>query len=423
MKNTMPSPEFDLNEILSKEFIIAQFQPIISVRKKSIVGYEGLARGIHPMDRSIITPLELFYEAAEKGLTLELDRLCRKKVMEYFRGIVAERPDCLLSLNFESSVIDKGVVGSGNLINQVTAMGLKPQTIALEIIESNVRDLSDLQKFIQTYRDYGFLIALDDVGAGHSNLNRIPMLKPDILKIDRYLVHRIPEDFHKQEVFKSLVGLAHKIGALILAEGVESEDEALLLIELGVDMVQGFYFSKPQHYDQIDDQSVNARMENLSRKFKETVIQKLHIKRFNLKKYELMTREIQTELSKIKPEGFDQKLSEMIHYFPLVEGLYVLDEKGFQVSESIFGKIETPAKNRLMFRPAPKGTDHTMKDYYYMMMDGGMKKSTFISEPYISLATGNSCVTFARIFKSVDDKLYILCLDINIQYLQQISLP
>ena len=398
----------------------AHFQPLVSVRRKSIVGYEGLIRGLHPVTRNILAPQELFSTAAKMDLMVELDRLCRKKVLEYFRGIAADRPDCLLSLNFEASIIDQGVVGSGNLIHQVTSMGLKPQCIALEIIESNIRHLDELQKFIQTYRNHGFLIALDDVGAGHSNLNRIPLLKPDILKVDRYLVQGIPENFYKQEVFKAMIGLAHKIGALVLAEGVETEEEAFCVMELGVDLIQGFYFSKPQRYDLIDDQKVGEQLQRLSREFKGMVLKKHNIKKFNLKKYELMTREVQVELSKLHEQDFSQKLTDLIRYFPLAECLYVIDENGLQASEMVFGDLGGSGKNRYMFRPAPKGTDHTMKDYFYMMMDGGLKKVTFISEPYLSLATGNACVTFARLFKDLDEKLHILCVDINTQYLQQI---
>ena len=218
-----------------------------------------------------------------------------------------------------------------------------------------------------------------------------------------------------------MVALARKIGALVLAEGVETEEEAFFVMELGVDLIQGFYFSKPQPYDQIDDEAVNAGIQGLARQFKGMVLQKHNIKKFNLKKYELMTREVQTELGKSSVEEFDRKLSDLIHYFPLVECLYVIDENGFQASETIFGELENGRKNRFMFRPASKGTDHTMKDFYYMMMDGGLRKSTFISEPYLSLATGNACVTFARLFKDLDGKINILCVDINTQYLQQIS--
>ncbi|HJT25348.1 MAG TPA: PDC sensor domain-containing protein, partial [bacterium] len=113
--------------------------------------------------------------------------------------------------------------------------------------------------------------------------------------------------------------------------------------------------------------------------------------------------------------------SNLIRFFPLVECLYVIGENGLQTSETIFGNLEGNGKNRFMFRPSPKGTDHAMKDYYFMMMDGGLKKTTFISEPYLSMATGNACVTFARLFKDLDGKLQILCVDINTQYLQNLS--
>jgi EAL domain-containing protein (putative c-di-GMP-specific phosphodiesterase class I) len=419
----MPTTTFDLQEIVSKESLEAHFQPIVSLRKKTISGYEGLIRGLHPASGETISPQALFHQAAELGLTLELDRLCRKKVLETFGPMAAQKPECYLSLNFEASVIDQGVVGSGALLRQVTDAGLRPSSIALEIIESNVKDLDQLQKFIQTYRDYGFMIALDDVGAGHSNLNRISLLKPDILKVDRYLIQNIHMDFYKQEVFKSLVGLSHKIGAVTLAEGVETQEEALTVINLGVDMIQGYYFSRSKPLADLDDQAVGARIRDLSQKYKETLFQKMNIKRFNLKKYEVMTREVQTELSKIPSGDFDGKLLELIRFFPLVECLYVLDEKGAQVTETVFGKTGEPRRNSHMFRPAPKGEDHTMKDYFYMMIDGGLRKTSFITEPYLSLATGNICITFARLFRNLErKKLFVLCTDINTEYLHKISM-
>jgi len=421
MNSTMPTGSFNLNEMIENELVAAHFQPLVSMKKKAVVGFEGLARGIHPETQALIPPTELFPKAEQRGLTLALDRLCRKKVLEAFQEIRAGHPDCFLSLNFQASVIDQGVLGSGNLINQVKSLELDPRCIALEIIESNVRNLAGLQKFIQTYRDYGFLIALDDVGAGHSNLNRIPLLKPDILKVDRYLVQGIHQDFYKQEIFKSLVGLARKIGALVLAEGVETMDEALSVMELGVDMIQGYCFSKPNRYDLLDSESVMAQVQFLSRQFKGVFLQRLGVKRLNLKRYELMTRDIQAELSKVRTEEFDLRISELMPYFPLAECLYVIGDNGLQVTDTFFTDLEESGKNRFIFKPAAKGTDHTMKDYYYMIMDGGLRKDTFISEPYLSLATGSPCVTFARLFKDLDGNLFILCVDINTSYLQSIS--
>ncbi len=419
----MPTAEFDLHEIFSGESLEAHFQPIVSLRKKTISGYEGLIRGLHPASGALIPPLELFSQAAESGETLELDRLCRKKVLESFAAVAGTKSDSFLSLNFEASIIDQGVVGSGVLNRQVEAAGLKPSLIALEIIESNVKNMGQLQKFIQTYRDYGFLIALDDVGAGHSNLNRIPLLKPDILKVDRYLVQNIHEDFYKQEVFKSLVGLSHKLGALTLAEGIETEEEALMVMDLGVDMIQGYFFSKPRRLGEVDERAVGARIGDISQKYKEVLFKKIDIKQFNLNKYEVMTREVQIELSKIPEQDFDEKIREMFHYFPLVECLYVLDEKGVQVTETVLGNAVKLRRHSHMFRPAAKGEDHTMKDYFYMLVDGGLRKTIFITEPYLSLATGNICITFARLFRNMEKKkTFILCTDINTEFLHKISM-
>jgi len=419
----MPTTASDLQEIISGESLEAHFQPIVSLRKKTISGYEGLTRGIHPATRKTVPPLELFFLASQSGRVLDLDRLCRKTVLETFAPMAAKKPDCFLSLNFEASVIDQGVVGSGALLRQVIDAGLKPSSIALEIIESDVKDLDQLQRFIQTYRDHGFMIALDDVGAGHSNLNRIPLLKPDILKVDRYLVQNVQKDFHKQEVFKSLVGLSHKIGALTLAEGIETQEEALTVMEMGVDMIQGYYFAKPQILGAMDERILETRVGDIHRKYKETLLQKINIKKFNLKKYEVMTREVQTELAQISTVDFDHKLLEMIHFFPLVECLYVLDENGFQVTETVLGKALESRRNRHMFRPALKGEDHTMKDYFYMLVDGELSKTVFITEPYLSLVTGNICITFARLFLNFETKKhFVLCTDINTEYLHKISM-
>ncbi|HXL73745.1 MAG TPA: PDC sensor domain-containing protein, partial [bacterium] len=94
-----------------------------------------------------------------------------------------------------------------------------------------------------------------------------------------------------------------------------------------------------------------------------------------------------------------------------------------QVTETVLGKTGEPRRNRHMFRPPPKGEDHSMKDYFYMLIDGGLSKTTYITEPYLSLATGNICVTFSRLFRNPEtDKRFILCTDINTEYLQKISM-
>ncbi len=411
-RNTQPG-FFNLREIIDGEWIEAHFQPIVSLKRRSIVGLEGLTRGLHPGSRNLISPMDLFHQAAIQGLQLELDRLCRKKIMDAFRRIHSCSPDLILSLNLDAAILDQGVVGSGHLRQQVLEMGLKPENICIEIIESDVEDLKEFQRFVQLHRGYGFLIALDDVGAGHSNLNRIPLIKPDILKIDRFLVQDIQDDFYKQEVLKSLVRMARHLGTLIIAEGVETMEEAVCLLDMDVDMIQGYYFSRPQRPDQLEYEPVLARIDGLGGAFKRTFLKRLGIKKFNMNRYYATLFEIQMELSRMSPVHFDSILRRIVGEFPQVECLYLLDESGLQISESVFKDEGRTHRNPVVFRPAPKGADHRMKDYYYFLMEAGLNKTNYVTEPYLSMASGNSCVTLSSVFKNANGKKYILCLDIN----------
>ncbi len=410
---------FNLREIIEGEWVEAHYQPIVSLKRRTIVGLEGLTRGLQPGSRHLISPMDLFHQAAIQGLQLDLDRLCRKKIMDGFRRIHACSPDLILSVNLDASILDQGVVGSGHLRQQVLEMGLKPENICIEIIESDVEDLKAFQRFVQLHRSYGFLIALDDVGAGHSNLNRIPLIKPDILKIDRFLVQDIQDDFYKQEVLKSLVRMARHLGTLIIAEGVETQEEAVCLLDMDVDMIQGYYFSRPQRPDQLEYEPVLTRIDGLGGAFKRNFLKRLGTRKFNMNRYYATLLEIQTELSRMNPVHFDSILKRMAGEFPHVESLYILDESGLQVSESVFNDEGRTKRNPVVFRPAPKGSDHTMKDYYYFLMEAGLNKTSYVTEPYLSMASGNSCVTLSSVVKNENQKKYILCLDINTDALGQ----
>jgi EAL domain-containing protein (putative c-di-GMP-specific phosphodiesterase class I) len=415
-RDTQPA-FFNLREIIDGEWVEAHFQPIVSLKRRCILGLEGLTRGLYPRSRNLISPMDLFHQAAIQGVQLELDRLCRKRIMDDFRLLHSASPELILTINLDASILGQGIVGSGHLRSQVFEMGLKPENIAIEIIESDVEDLKELQRFVQLYRSYGFLIALDDVGAGHSNLNRIPLIKPDILKIDRFLIQDIHDDFYKQEVLKSLVRMARHLGTLIIAEGVETQEEAVCLLDMDVDMIQGYYFSRPYRHDQLEYEPVLAQIDGLSGAFKRTFLKRLGIRKFNMNRYYATLFEIQMELSQMNQAHFDSILKRMVGEFPQVESLYLLDESGTQVTESVFNDEGRTKRNPVVFRPSPKGSDHTMKDYYYFLLEAGLNKTSYLTEPYLSMASGNSCVTLSSLFKNGNGKRYILCLDINTEAL------
>ncbi|WP_027366132.1 EAL domain-containing protein [Desulfotruncus alcoholivorax] len=395
-------------QIIKEESVDIYFQPVISTKMRSIVGLEALARGFCHSSGEMIMPNLLFRLAEEHNLTLELDRLCRKKALEKFRQVYSQNKEMLLFLNFDTSIIDLGVVGSGHLLDQVKHAGINPRNIVLEIIESKVNNVSELQRFINAHKELGFLFALDDIGCGYSNLDRIAFVKPDLIKADRALVKNINQDYYKQEVLKSLVNLSQKIGALVVAEGVEKEEETIMALKIGVDMLQGFYFAKPTSKTECSAE-LYTRIAEVSRNFKNHMIDQLHAKRQLHRIYDLLIKKFCDKLSELTIDEFDRLLHKVVNSQPNLECIYILNEAGIQVSDTFCNQDKLTGRQGFFFKPAPRGTDHSLKEYYYLLANTGLSKYT--TEPYISLASGNLCITISTFFQSYDGKNYILCID------------
>ncbi|MCL4441509.1 MAG: EAL domain-containing protein [Firmicutes bacterium] len=399
-----------IEEIIINESIITVFQPILSIKKRSLVGLEALTRGYY--NNKIIMPDSLFALASAAGLTVDLDRLCRKKALETFSSNKSRLDkDIILFLNFDASIIDQGVVGSGILLSSVNGVGINPNSVAIEINESVVTDIDSLQTFISLHRSYGFIIAMDDIGAGHSNLNRVDITRPDFLKIDRTLVKDLDKEYYKQEVFKSLINLARNTGSLVVAEGVERVEEAIAALDFGVDMIQGFHFSEPREISSIPFDNLTGRMENVASVFKEHALQRITLKNIQDREYEAILNSVINELKDLRPADFDKKLGEVITRHGYLECIYILDESAIQISHTICNQTMLSARTRPAFRPAPCGTDHSLKDYYYLLAGTGMKKC--VTEPYISLASGNLCTTISAYFENAYRQKFIICIDTN----------
>ncbi len=410
--------DLDLKVLLERELVEVHFQPIFSIREKKIVGFEGLSRGVHPVSGKLVPPLPLLKMAKDAGLTLELDRLLRKKIMESFQRFCPAPHDLILTLNFETSIIDKEI-GTLHLIHLCRQLNLNPSNIVIEILESKVKSVEALAKFVHIHREHGFLIALDDVGKGHSNLDRIPIIQPDIIKIDRSLVTNLQDDYYRQEIFKSLVHLSQKIGAVALAEGVETEEETLECLELGADLLQGYYFSKPQEPSVDFVGLVTGIIDPVADKFKKRMVEKLNIKKIQHERYKLMIESLVSELTLLAADEMDGNLSNSFLNHSIAKAIYVLDEKGIQTTVMSCKTDQQPRQG--IFRLPHKGTDYSTRDFYYFLMESGLNRESYTSEPYISPATGLFCLTISTRFKDKAGKTMILCVDVVPNYLKHMG--
>jgi EAL domain-containing protein (putative c-di-GMP-specific phosphodiesterase class I) len=230
-----------LQELILKECIRTIYQPIVDFAKNEIIGYEALSRG--PAGTEFENPYILFDAAAETDLLFELDRLCRKKALENAKGL---DPKCKLFMNCLPSMVLDPEFKDVYLKAFLEELLLSPINIVFEITEREAIDNYDLfNKAVKYYTDLGFAVAVDDTGSGFSSLETVIELKPKYIKLDISIVRGIEKNLLKQELIKAIFSLSKQMDSLVIAEGIETEEELKTLKQLGITIGQGFLFAKP----------------------------------------------------------------------------------------------------------------------------------------------------------------------------------
>ncbi len=398
-----------LSSILQGAIIDTVYQPIVSLAEDRVLGVEALSRPRHPLTGAVLSPERLFDVAAQTGQSLDLDRLCRGLALDRFRASPFYDSDLLLFLNLDTSILTSSTVGSGKFWDSVAAVGLPPDRVVIEILESNVEDGELLRRFASTYRERGFLIALDDVGMGHSNVDRIHDLKPDLIKLDRTLIAGIDVDYRKQELFDAMVKLAGKLGIVVIAEGIETEPEAMACMERGADLVQGFLFGRPSALDEAAFSAYADQARHVSGLYKQYEAERKSQRRRLLAGYERIVNLMTSNLASCEGDVLDQVLRRSLDQMPEVECAYVLDASGVQVSSTVFNPSRPAPQRTKLFVPSSVGSDLGSKAYF-LGLDG--PANHFISEPYVSRATGSVCVTISKMVNLGCGDAQVLCMDI-----------
>ncbi|CAN0601658.1 unnamed protein product, partial [Ectocarpus sp. 12 AP-2014] len=143
--------------------------------------------------------------------------------------------------------VSAGRLADPTFIHDIKSSGINPDRLVVEILESvYLERMGDVVQWaIDELNEIGITIAIDDFGTGHASIQGLLNIKPDILKIDRQFVQPIVHDESAKALVTSIVGIAKCLGMSIVAEGVETEDHARLVTDLGCDYLQGYHFGKP----------------------------------------------------------------------------------------------------------------------------------------------------------------------------------
>ena len=224
-----------LISILNRGAVTSLFQPIVSTLEERIVGFEALSRG--PSDSPLHSPLTLFAAARHHGILTELEMLCRDRAVSRFCNL--NLPGKLF-LNVSPESLLEHQHYPGRTLEILQRNGLKPDQVVIELTEqAPIEDLSLLRSALHHYRDMGFSIALDDLGAGYSSLRLWSELQPEFVKIDRHFIDGIHRDPVKREFVASILHMAKASRACVIAEGIEQPEDLAVLEDIGIDWVQG----------------------------------------------------------------------------------------------------------------------------------------------------------------------------------------
>lgn len=232
-----------LVDVMEAQRLASLFQPIaLGADPSCVVGHEALLRGVDT-DGSLMPPIRLFEAARRAGLLFPLDLAARRT---HIASAARLSLDGLLFLNFTPTAIYDPAMCLRTTVAAIDAAGIAHERVVFEVVESEgVADTDHLRAILDFYRAAGFRVALDDVGAGYSSLNRLHLLRPDLLKLDLQLVRDVHADPYKAVVAEKVLELAATLSIPVLAEGVETAEELAWLQQRDITYVQGYHIGRP----------------------------------------------------------------------------------------------------------------------------------------------------------------------------------
>jgi len=247
--------ETDLRKAIHRKEFVTHYQPIVSLKSRSVVGFEALIRWRHPQ-LGLIYPGSFISIAEETGLIIPITRLILQEAcsdLKSWQDQVQHLQKLTMNVNISSkhflqpSLLD-------DIKEVLDTTGLPPDHLKIEITETALmEDVEETVRHVNRMREYGLQIVIDDFGTGYSSLSYLQRLPIDTLKVDRSFVSRIqntPDG--NRNIVEAIISLAHRLDMIVVAEGVENLEQYTILLNMKCQFGQGYLFSKPMAKEDVD---------------------------------------------------------------------------------------------------------------------------------------------------------------------------
>lgn len=376
------------------------FQPIYGFSNQSFLGAEALVRGANKSTGHPVSVRDCLHIPSHQTEVEFINQL-NTTHLKNWQVVSKEKGWLFLNLDFQKfhNLEDLHLE---NYIRELTANG---QQLVVEIVESEIFDEVLFEELIFGLRALGCMIAIDDFGAGHSNIDRIWKAEPDIVKLDRQVLVEATKSVRKESILRNLSYLINQSGSITLLEGVETEEQALLAMDVGVDLVQGFYFAKPEP----QFEHVAAGEEHLRSVINHyPQFQEERVFRSNIQKqgYDTLFHALDAHRD---IQALEQRMV-LLSQFSFVKRYFILDEEGYQISDEGSQRDKVTTEGGRGINKVGKGLCWNNRRYFQKAMK--RNDELYVSKPYRSLIDLELCLTVSRAIVLEDGKRVVACFDV-----------
>jgi EAL domain-containing protein (putative c-di-GMP-specific phosphodiesterase class I) len=394
-----------IQAVLTSENISVFFQPVVSVRGRSILGFEAFSRSVSDSGARLDAH-DLFGQHWDPETRLDLCRLCRRKALEAFCPIFKQHPQMLLFLNTDGGGLS-ATNKNGHLEAVSKALNIPGKRVVVEL-ERPYLNSPDVSRFVLYYRERGFGLSVDLCGGMGLPAEELFALKPDFIKFDRPLFTDVDGQEFKRDMVQSMSRLANRLGSTLIAKNVETEDEALRLLEWGVNHQQGYFYTKDKDSTERDPiRAFQQKVEEINRRYRENAQAGVAAKRKRYEDFHKVLKKVAYKMADSRELDFSPACERVVAAEEALICAYVLTDDGVQITPRAF-KRSLEADSPLLGPDRGRGTDHGIREDVLHLKSGFDKYVLPVQvSPHVKLMVS----TISARFYNAEGAPYILCLE------------